>query len=448
MKQGCAVLTSLGVVFGCLLCGRPAAAGDGAIIRFDEPPFMWLIAIHGPHRDAVHPLEGGVAWPTTGAIAESTELIAQFIDIICMADHVVTPHGEPPNPGAMFDWAIDGSDYDNGGHSLPREPGPVLRHQQHWDHYGATWDFWTSSLGPQVYIDKFIYTYGAVHSNRAPKRRIGRNERERNRSQTGRLGACQIMFDDTTGSFELLLVVEGVQPGDILDARIHAGIPNAEGPAILSLGGGGLWTDVHGWGAARIVSGGSFPMAYLPDLLSGTTYVQVDTLSQPTGEVRLQLVGAQSVTLPTDYVVTRGKQVGGALGSLLDNDDDRLVLQEGPPFTVTDPSAQVEVGTTLPMHAPLYLDLRAQTACSALPSQRVLQRIELFNYWQGRWEVVHEETATTYDRSTEIEISVNVGRFVEPFTLRCRARIGWYDLSAFTPGWTASVDSVSWVSAR
>lgn len=448
MRQTRALGLTLAFIAGCLISGRPAAAGDGALIRFDDPFFTWLIAIHGPHENATHPLEGGVAWPTTGAIAESTELVSQIIDIICKADHVVTPHGEPPNPGPVFDWFIDGSDYDNGGHSLPREPGPVLRHQQHWDHYGATWDFWTTSLGPQVFIDKFIYTYGAIHSNRAPKRRIGRNERERNRGQTGRLGACQIMFDDTTGSFELLLVVEGVQPADILDARIHAGIPSSEGPAIFSLGGGASWTDLQGWGAARIVSGGSFPMAFMPDLLGGTTYVQVDTLSQPTGEVRLQLVGEQTVTLPTDYVVTRGKQVGGDFGSLLDNDDDRLVLQEGPPFSVTDASAQVEVGTTLPMDAPLYLDLRAQTACSAIPSQRTLKRIELFNYWQGRWEVVREEAATNYDHSTEIEISVDVGRFVEPFTRRCRARIGWYDLGAFTPGWTASVDSVSWVSAR
>jgi hypothetical protein len=189
-------------------------------------------------------------------------------------------------------------------------------------------------------------------------------------------------------------------------------------------------------------------MAFMPDLRNGTTYVQVDTLSQPTGEVRLQLVGEQVVTLPTDYVVTRGKQVGGAFGSLLDNDDDRLVVQEGPPFTVTDASSQLEVATTLPMDAPLYLDLRAQTACSAIPSQRVLRRIELFNYWQGRWEVVHEEAPTTYDRSTEIEIAVDAGRFVEPFTRRCRARLGWFDLGTFTPGWSASVDSVSWVSTR
>jgi hypothetical protein len=94
-------------------------------------------------------------------------------------------------------------------------------------------------------------------------------------------------------TFVLSLVVHGIAPGDLLGSAIHLGGPGEVGPPILDLGPGMDWIDLEGLGIARSAMDLPFPPEYVPALLAGQTYFNLQTWSYPEGEIRGQILPAR-----------------------------------------------------------------------------------------------------------------------------------------------------------
>lgn len=145
--------------------------------------------------------------------------------------------------------------------------------------------------------------------------------------------------------------------------------------------------------------------------------------------------------IASNFTVRRGIQTGGNLSSLWFSDNGKLVVQQRPPFLVSDPSAQVQVTATSPLATPSAVNFRAEVASNFLPASNAIQRLEMFNYSTGRWDVVDERAPTL----TDSVISVRVGSgYVESGTRKMEARIGVFDRGSAFPNWNLSVDAVTW----
>lgn len=89
-----------------------------------------------------------------------------------------------------------------------------------------------------------------------------------------------------------------------------------------------------------------------------------------------------------------------------------------------------------------------EASSGASPSSKIIQRIELYNYSAGRWEIVDERNPSKNDLEARVTIATNPARFVNPATGQVRARIGWFDRGSISPGWTASIDRSIWEVSR
>ncbi len=102
------------------------------------------------------------------------------------------------------------------------------------------------------------------------------------------VGSAIMTYDDVSKLFNLAVYEAGLTQSEILSAKLYAGAPGTNGPAIYDLDGGASWLG-SGTAFARFISGGLFPSAYEADLLAGNTYIQIST---PGGvkDIRGQLI--------------------------------------------------------------------------------------------------------------------------------------------------------------
>ena len=92
------------------------------------------------------------------------------------------------------------------------------------------------------------------------------------------------------------------------------------------------------------------------------------------------------------------------------------------------------------------LEFTVEAASTGAPAR---QKIEMFDYDTGVWEVVDEREAPASDTVVTVRISENAPRFVDPQTLEVKTRIGYVDLGITFPSWGGRFDQVFWtVQAR
>lgn len=101
-------------------------------------------------------------------------------------------------------------------------------------------------------------------------------------------GQAIMSYDDVSNLFNLAVYEVGLTQSEILSAKIFVGAPGTNGPAIFDLDGGLSWSG-SGTIYSRFILGGLFPAAYQSHLLSGNTYIQINT---PGGvkDIRGQLI--------------------------------------------------------------------------------------------------------------------------------------------------------------
>ena len=148
---------------------------------------------------------------------------------------------------------------------------------------------------------------------------------------------------------------------------------------------------------------------------------------------------------PASFAVTHGRHLSGGLPDLFDSDDNYLLVQAMPAISLLSPSIQVEVEGTAPQGRVVYVKFRFEAGCSAFPSNRISQRLYLYNYEADLWELMYQDAPTFADSVVEVLITSNPGRFVEPGTKKMKARMAWFDLGGLVAvNWFAAIDEAVW----
>lgn len=154
------------------------------------------------------------------------------------------------------------------------------------------------------------------------------------------------------------------------------------------------------------------------------------------------LMWVSRAVAPTSYTPVRGVVTSGNLASLLNSDNNRLVVRPGVVFSTADAPVQIRVDATAPMASPNGLSFSVESSASFGNAQ---QRIWLWNYVIDDYELVDTRLATLTDNATTVTIRTNASRFVQPSTLAIRALVSYRAIGpAFAYPWSARIDKVWW----
>jgi hypothetical protein len=151
--------------------------------------------------------------------------------------------------------------------------------------------------------------------------------------------------------------------------------------------------------------------------------------------------------LPSAFQVTRGQLSRGELRDLFTSDDSRVVVQQRSQFSPALANAEVTTDGTAPQQIVGGLALNVELASNGVPSSRIIQRVEAFNYSTGRWDLIDERNPTTGDTALTLAIP-NPAQYIQAGTRAMRARAGWYDRGSLAPAWGGIIDRLTWSVAR
>lgn len=146
---------------------------------------------------------------------------------------------------------------------------------------------------------------------------------------------------------------------------------------------------------------------------------------------------ADSITM------TRGSSSSGDVNSVRSSDDVYFVINQRPPFLVSDPSAQWTASANTGGGAVNNITLKMELASNGAPTSALRVRTELFNFQTNTWETVDQRDSSTSD--TLITVSVgSAGRFVSGGN-EIRTRVSWFDSGVLFPNWNTRTDALEWV---
>lgn len=145
---------------------------------------------------------------------------------------------------------------------------------------------------------------------------------------------------------------------------------------------------------------------------------------------------------PESIRMTKGASFTGDFNSVRNSDDGYFVINQRPPFVLSDPSAQWEAVTTTRGGTVSNIILKVEAASTGTPTNRVRVRIQLFNNQTNLWEQVDERDSTTGDTVTTVNIP-NAGRFVNGSN-QILTRMSWFDLGTISPNWNSRTDQIEW----
>lgn len=146
---------------------------------------------------------------------------------------------------------------------------------------------------------------------------------------------------------------------------------------------------------------------------------------------------------PASYTLNRGVQISGSLASLLADDDNRLNLRPGIVFSTSQAPIEFEVTATADSTTPIKIDIRSVARASAATIQ---ERLELYNYTSGIFELVDARMLTASDTSFTAVSTGNLNRFVGP-NRAVRARFSYRATGpVFAYPWTVGIDQVAFIN--
>jgi hypothetical protein len=162
------------------------------------------------------------------------------------------------------------------------------------------------------------------------------------------------------------------------------------------------------------------------------------------GHGRVDLGRAMSETVmvaPTSLSVLFGTQIGGNLESLLQSDDNKLVVRTAPPIGLGNHSTNVVVTGTSNVLNPSKITFAVEQSASTFP---VNLKLELFNYATNSFEQVDLRAGTSGDSFAVVTITSNPSRFVHSVTGEVRASLKLYEDGAVALGGSVRYDLVRW----
>ncbi|MGI8924787.1 MAG: hypothetical protein ACR2HJ_12305 [Fimbriimonadales bacterium] len=211
----------------------------------------------------------------------------------------------------------------------------------------------------------------------------------------------------------------------VVDGRDHAG---------LWCGTAGSWIDLH---------------AFLPPEFSSSEARDIShdgPFTYVVGGGRFNglkaLMWVSQAVAPTSYSMFRGSIISGNLASLQTSDDDRLVMRPGTVFSNAEPPIQVILNATAPTSSPTGFSFSLESNASIANAE---QKISLYDYVTGQYEVLDTRLATTADDTVNVNVTSNTSRFIQPLTMAIRARVSYRALgSTFIYPWLGRIDKAWW----
>lgn len=285
-----------------------AAAGMIPITSGDEQSGMHIAVARGAIVDNNESdIGGGDAWVRTGILQEQTGAFTNdkvFVSGGTVVHHKA-PHSEAANAGNVFTFSFEA--IADGFTDKIVKPNPLTSrfpHETHFDHYQATFNarvdadtFSGGEIETWNLLVRGVHTLGSTHdfsgtltSAQVPGGGGG-----------NALGLLNVFL--VGGELDFAVSIAQTTLADYQGGQIRRGAVGEIGEVILDLGGASLWTDLNGGGISRMLKT-PFPTVFLSDLLTGNTYVQIDTLSFPNGAIRGQL--APVPELPVAWLFAAG----------------------------------------------------------------------------------------------------------------------------------------------
>ncbi|MBA3726559.1 MAG: hypothetical protein H0W86_08925, partial [Armatimonadetes bacterium] len=146
--------------------------------------------------------------------------------------------------------------------------------------------------------------------------------------------------------------------------------------------------------------------------------------------------------VPASYSMFRGSVISGNLASLENSDNDRLVMRPGAVFSNAEPPIQVILNTTAPSSSPSGFSFSLESNASIANAE---QKISLYNYLIGSYEVLSTRMATTSDNTVNVYVTTNPSLFIEAATLDVQARVSYRALGpTFLYPWLGRIDRAWW----
>ncbi len=165
--------------------------------------------------------------------------------------------------------------------------------------------------------------------------------------------------------------------------------------------------------------------------------------------VHMQYIGCGNSVSPIAYNVIIGSENAGGVPELVDSDDQYLVLD--PTFSQSRYQLMLTVDATSPTPTPSALQFTLEAKTTNFVGD-IVQRVELFNYNTGQFEVVDTRNSPGTDSVAVIAPTGDPSRFIQPGTGAMQARLyyqnglpWWVTRTAnlYLP-FRTSIDRVSW----
>ena len=139
-------------------------------------------------------------------------------------------------------------------------------------------------------------------------------------ANTTALGRVALTFNPATEEFIIDVFVEGLALADLTGSSLQTGALGAAGTQIFDLGDNSQWVEDSG-GLRRTISMAAFPTANVADLTSEQVFINVQSTSNPDGDVGARLgrrtlnsgVGNPPVTADSQFVVLEDVTGGGTI---------------------------------------------------------------------------------------------------------------------------------------
>jgi hypothetical protein len=206
--------------------------------------------------------------------------------------------------------------------------------------------------------------------------------------------------------------------------------------ASLWYGTAGSWIDLH-----------AFAVGFQESSAHGIwrdglhTYIVGNGFNEPTHQWEALMWVSRAVA-PTSYSMFRGTVFSGNFNSLINSDGDRLVMRPGVVLQSSEPPVQIRINSTAPTGSPNGISFSVESSASFPFAQ---QKVSLWNYDTGAYELLDTRTVTTSDDTLTVTVRTNAHRFIDNATLAMRALVSYKAVgpSILYP-WSGRIDKVWW----
>lgn len=275
-------------------------AGPAAVSKVEGPLKYGQNITHGPligglDSHVLTPLPADF-WDSPVTLTGTGGPTEDSITASHSARHKIAPHGGEAAPGPW--WIAPAITPAVGGVGAITIAGASgTRDHGHLDYFNhmmaVLWGVGGRIVG-------YAYASSAAHDpvSCSAKSAALRGSEENPPAHSQTVGAASLVFDAGTNTFVVSVAAFGIAHSDLLSAAIHVGNPGENGPEIFDLGPPSQWDDNPGMGIGRVVQEAPFPIANIPDLMAGRTYVNIKTATFPAGELRGQLDDAAVTAVP------------------------------------------------------------------------------------------------------------------------------------------------------